>query len=336
MATEALAPRRVAHPTWIGLAGAAVLVAIGARIGGLTDSVAMSTFSIIFIAIVIEALPFVLVGAIVSALIAVFISDQGFARLARLPAFLQVPAAALAGFAFPVCECGSVPVARRLIGRGIHPAAGITFMLASPVLNPIVLLSTWVAYSPRGLAPQMMAGRAVLGLVVAAVIGWALGAGNAAELLRARSRRPSDPDDPSCHVATGTKPARLLEHVLEDFFFMGKFLLIGAALAAAMQTLIPQSLLGGIATTPLVSAVTLMAIAYISSLCSEGDAFVAVSFAQFPLGAQLAFLTFGPVLDFKLTFLYGASFRQKFPARLAAVAVPVVLAGSLWFEVLAR
>jgi uncharacterized membrane protein YraQ (UPF0718 family) len=72
-----------------------------------------------------------------------------------------------------------------------------------------------------------------------------------------------------------------------------------------------------------------MGLAYLLSLCSEADAFVAVSFTSFTLTSQLAFLAFGPMLDAKLTFLYGASFRENFLLRVAVVVVPVVLAASL-------
>lgn len=115
---------------------------------------------------------------------------------------------------------------------------------------------------------------------------------------------------------------------------MGAFVVAGAALAAALQTVIPQSLVSGLARTPVVGSLALMGIAFVLSLCSEADAFVAVSFAQFPLGAQLAFLVFGPVVDAKLAFLYSATFKRRFVIRLMAVAVPVTLAGSLWFEAL--
>jgi uncharacterized membrane protein YraQ (UPF0718 family) len=117
---------------------------------------------------------------------------------------------------------------------------------------------------------------------------------------------------------------------------MGRFVVLGGAIAALMQTAIPQSIVGGLADTPVIGALSLMALAFVLSLCSEADAFVAVSFVQFPLGSQLAFLVFGPVVDAKLAFLYGATFRRRFVLRLVAVALPVTLAGSLWFEVAVR
>jgi uncharacterized membrane protein YraQ (UPF0718 family) len=231
--------------------------------------------------------------------------------------------------AFPVCECGSVPVARRLIERGIKPAAGLAFMLASPILNPIVLWSTYVAYRGRGIGWEMVGGRAAAGLLVATAAGWALGGPTAAETLRKLSLSTS-------HSQTdrASRARSFVDHVTGDFLFMGKFVVLGAALAAGLQTLIPQSIVSGVARTPLVGTLALMGIAFVLSLCSEADAFVAVSFTQFPIGSQLSFLVFGPIVDAKLTLLYGAVFKNRFVLRLVVVVVPLVLAASLWFEAL--
>lgn len=310
------------------VAAVSVAAVVAARFSSLGDIALVETFVVIFASIVMEALPFVLLGATVSAAIEVFVPDRAFAAVGRLPMGLQLPAAALGGFAFPVCECGSVPVARRLISRGMHPAAGLAFMLASPILNPVVLISTWVAYSGRELGLQMVLGRAGLGLVLAIVAGWAIGSDDAKELLRPRS---SDVHD---HRVEGNRGRAFFDHLGNDFFFMGRFVVLGAALAAMLQTAIPQDIVSGIARTAIIGSLALMAVAFVLSLCSEADAFVAVSFVQFPLGSQLAFLVFGPVVDAKLAFLYGATFRKRFVARLIVVAIPVVLAGSLWFEAL--
>ena len=322
---------RYALPAAAGL----VIILVAGRLAGLTDVAPAQTFAIIFTAIVVEALPFVLLGAFASALIEVYVSDDVLGRITKLPAALQLPAAAVGGLAFPVCECGSVPVARRLIGRGMHAGAGVAFMLSSPVLNPIVLLATWVAYSPRGLGTQMVVARATLGLITALVAGWALGSEGARELLRARGQDGSPLHD-HAHGQVGTKRRSFIEHLTGDFFFMGKFLMVGAAFSAGFQTFLPQSLVSGVARTAVIGTLALMAIAFLSSLCSEADAFVAVSFTQFPLGSQLAFLVFGPVLDFKLMFLYGATFRKRFILSLAAVVTPTVLAGALVAEVIFR
>jgi uncharacterized membrane protein YraQ (UPF0718 family) len=332
MSIETIAVRRpdTRRLTAVLVATLVAMLLIG-RIG-LEDVPAAGTFVLIFTSLVVEALPFVLMGALVSAVIEVYVPPSWFGRLAGLPLPVQLPAAALGGFAFPVCECGSVPVARRLISKGMHPSAGLAFMLASPILNPIVLISTWVAYSGRGVAPQMVAGRAGLGLILALTAGWAIGGERATELLRPRPGEEEGED----HARSRSQFGDFTTHLASDFFFMGRFVVLGGAIAALMQTALPQSIVGGVAQTPVIGALTLMGLAFVLSLCSEADAFVAVSFVQFPLGSQLAFLVFGPVVDAKLALLYGATFRRRFVLRLVAVALPVVLAGSLWFEVAIR
>ena len=312
-----------------------VLAVAGARAAGVANNAALGTFGVIFTSIVVEALPFILLGAIASALIAVYVPARAFTRIGRLPRWLQVPAAAAAGFAMPVCECGSVPVARRLITRGLAADAGIAFMLAAPILNPIVLASTWVAYGAAGKAFEMTAARAGLGLVVAVAAGALIGRRGGDSLLRERPRLQHDHHDHGAehdHHHDGSRASGFVEHVASDFLFMGRFLVLGAAVAALLQTAFPQSLLSSVAGAPLVGALALMAMAVVLSLCSEADAFVAVSFTAFPLGSQLAFLVLGPVVDAKLAALYGATFRRRFVLRLLAVAVPVALVGALLFD----
>jgi uncharacterized protein len=327
MATAAARPERAGAMPLIAASAVVVTVVAAGRLLDAGSVPAIGTFVVIFASIVVEALPFVLLGAAVSAAIEVFVPERAFIAVGRLPLAIQLPGAALGGFAFPVCECGSVPVARRLIARGMHPAAGIAFMLAAPVLNPVVLASTWVAYSGRGLGLEMVVGRAVVGLVLALAAGWALGGDRGEDLLRPLEGAP-------VHTHRGLRA--MADHLATDFFFMGRFVVLGAAAAALIQTAVPQGIVSGIATSPVIASLAMMAIAFALSLCSEADAFVAVSFTPFPLGAQLAFLTFGPVVDAKLSLLYGATFRRRFVERLVLVAVPVVLAGSLWFEAIVK
>jgi uncharacterized membrane protein YraQ (UPF0718 family) len=332
-ATETLVLRRgLQLRTWAAAALALGLVVALVRILELGDNQSAQTFTLVFTAIVAEALPFVLLGAFAAALLEVYVPDRVFDRIARLPVSLQLPAAAAGGFAFPVCECGSVPVARRLISKGMHPSAGLAFMIASPIFNPIVLGSTWVAYKARGLGLEMVLGRAGLGLILALVVGWAIGSEGARDLLRPRQDACDHNHDASCC----SHEKSFVSHLVDDFFYMGKFLILGAALAATIQAVLPQSLIGSAASSLVVASLALMVLAFVSSLCSEADAFVAVSFTPFPVGSQLAFLVFGPVLDFKLLFLYGATFKRKLIGSLAAIAIPVTVAGALWFEVALR
>jgi uncharacterized membrane protein YraQ (UPF0718 family) len=222
-----------------------------------------------------------------------------------------------------------VPVARRLIARGVHPSAGVTFMLASPVLNPIVLASTWVAYGGHARGAEMVAGRGSLGLLAAAAAGLALGRTRGADLLRPRATAHEEHDHDHGHTAFSS-------HLVSDFLFMGKFIVLGAALSAFVQTAVPQSVIAKLGGTPVLAALSLMAVAYVLSLCSEADAFIAASFTSFRPGAQLAFLVLGPIVDMKLTVLYGATFRGWFVPRLLLATVPLIVAGSLVFGVVIR
>jgi uncharacterized protein len=173
----------------------------------------------------------------------------------------------------------------------------------------------------------MTAGRALLGIFVALAAAAALGRTGASNLLRPRAREAHAHDH-----GGGGRVRAVADHLAADLLFMGRFVIAGAVLAAAMQTLVPQSVFTGVLTTPLVGAALLMVLGFVLSLCSEADAFVAVSFIQFPLGPQLAFLVFGPILDIKLALLYGATFGRGFVLRLLLVTAPLVLAGSMLFQ----
>jgi uncharacterized protein len=320
--TRAWETTTVSEAAFGRLLGLFVLLVIVVSAAGLAHGPAAQTFLLIFSSIVIEALPFILVGALASAAIAVYLPERAFGLIARLPLALQLPSAALGGFAFPVCECGSVPVARRLIARGVHPSAGVTFMLASPVINPVVLASTWVAYGGHLRGAEMVAGRASLGLLAAAAAGLAIGRKRGADFLRPRATEHNEHDH---------GPPAFSSHLVSDFLFMGKFIVLGAALSALVQATLPQSLIAKLGGTPVLAALSLMAVAYVLSLCSEADAFIAASFTSFSPGAQLAFLVLGPIADMKLSVLYGATFRGWFVPRLLLATVPLIVAGSVVF-----
>jgi uncharacterized protein len=321
--------RTVSDASAVVALGAAVALVAAGRTAGIGELAGVETFVLIFASIVLEALPFVLLGALVSALIAAYVPGRLFDRIAKLPLALQLPGAAFGGFAFPVCDCGSVPVARRLIARGLHPVAGVAFMLAAPVINPIVLGSTWVAYSGRGLAAEMVLGRAALGLLLALAGGLALRSRFSVAMLRSGSE-----EHHRSHAST--RNAAFIEHLVGDFLFMGKFIVLGAGVAAAMQTTISPGIIGSLGGTPVVSTLALMALAFVLSLCSEADAFVAVSFTPFSLGSQLAFLGFGPIMDLKLAMLYGGTFRRRFVVALAVIAVPILVIASAVFDASVR
>ena len=318
--------RRAALLVVGGLAAVAVVVRVAEP-----ERVAwLQNFLIVFGSLLVEATPFILLGAFVSAAIEVFVPTSTFERLGRLPRPLQLPAAALAGIAFPVCECGSVPVARRLVQKGLAPSAAVTFMLAAPILNPVVVASTFVAYRGRDSLWIMVLGRMGLGFLVAVAVGWVIGATSKADLLRTR------PHDDEVNLEAGADEprwGRFATHLTSDFLFMGRFLVMGAAIAAAVQTFVPQTIVGKVANLPVLSLVAMMALAFLMSLCSESDAFVAASFTQFGPAAQLAFLVSGPMIDLKLGALYAGTYRRGFLRTVVVTVAAVTLAGTLWLQV---
>jgi uncharacterized membrane protein YraQ (UPF0718 family) len=292
-------------------------------IGGLQN------FFLVFGSLLVEAIPFIMLGALASAAIEEFVPTSIFERLTRLPTPIQLPVSGLAGAAFPVCECGSVPVARRLVTKGLAPSAAVTFMLAAPVLNPIVIASTIVAYRGRDILWPMVLGRAGLGLLAAMAVGYVVSNETSTTLLRKRAETTHAHEH-----GQDSKGRAFFDHLSGDFVFMGRYLVIGALVAAALQTFVPQDIIGTVAGLPVISLLAMMALAFLLSLCSESDAFVAASFVQFGVGAQLAFLVFGPMVDTKLGILYAGTFVRGFFRTVVIVVTTVTLVGCLWMEVL--
>jgi uncharacterized membrane protein YraQ (UPF0718 family) len=326
--TARAASRRTVVTVVAGLAGLALLLQVLD-----TQRVAwVQTSFIIFGSLLIQALPFVLIGAFASALIEVFVPVGTLERLAHLPRPLQLPAAALAGVAFPICECGSVPVARRLAVKGLVPSAAVTFMLAAPVVNPVVIASTFVAYRGRDAMWTMVAGRFLLGMLVAIVVGWVVGAVSKDDLLK------PNPADAHTHLVELGRPEakwrRFFLHMGNDFLFMGRYLVLGATFAALVQTFLPASWISKVAGLPILSIAVMMLLASLLSLCSESDAFIAASFVQFGSSAQLAFLVFGPMVDLKLGALYAGTFRKGFVRLVVVSAFATTLVATMWLQVM--
>lgn len=339
------APRVRVSPTILALSILASVAALVLVTGSFTAAAA-ANFMVVFGSLLVTAIPLVMLGAFVAAVIGTFVPASAFARLGKLPEPVQIPAAAIAGFGFPVCECGSVPVARRLVARGVIPSAAVTFMLAAPILNPIVVLSTAIAYRGRDVLWPMVLGRAGLGFLVAMAVGWVVGGRGRDGFLRDSPQGPASTcgcgDSHGCSCGDDScghdhhNEARwrsFFGYFAGDFAYMGRYLVIGAAVAALLQTLVPQSVVSAVADAPVLSLLAMMALAFALSLCSESDAFVAASFVQFGIGGQLAFLVFGPMMDAKLAFLYNATFSRGFLRTVFTVVLTLTLVGTLWIEV---
>ena len=283
----------------------------------LLDQPAVGHWATIFVAIAIQALPFLVLGVTISAAIAAFVPSGFLPKLLPQQPGLAVPVAAVAGAALPGCECGSVPIAGRLVARGAPAAAALTFLLSAPAINPIVLVSTAVAFPGR---PEVWVGRLLAGLLAATVVGLVWAKFGRDDLLERARRR---------HVHEGSKAAIFAGTAQHDLLNAGGFLIVGAATAATLQTVVPRSVLDTVAGHGLFAALALGGLAVVMAICSEADAFVAASLTQFSLTARLAFMTVGPMVDVKLIAMQSGTFGSRFAARFAPLTFVVAVASAL-------
>jgi uncharacterized membrane protein YraQ (UPF0718 family) len=311
---------RRARPVDPGVAAVALVVAAAALlrpvVDHLLDRPAVAHWATVFVAIAVQALPFLVLGVTISAAVAALVPAGFLPRvLPRRPA-LAVPVAAAAGAALPGCECGSVPIAGRLVTRGVPPAAALAFLLSAPAINPVVLVATAVAFPGR---PQVVVARLLASLLAATVVGlvWAR-TGRDHLLDRARRRRGDDGPPGAVLVATAQR----------DLLQAGGFLIVGAATAATLQTAVPRSVLDTVAGVGPVAFLALAALAVVMAICSEADAFVAASLTQFSLTARLAFMVVGPMVDVKLIALQAGTFGRGFALRFAPLTLAVALVAS--------
>ena len=314
------------------------------------DHPGVRAFSLAFVSIVLEALPFMLIGSCVGGLIEVFISrDRLTARLPRRPWAVTCLAAAL-GLVFPVCECAVVPVVRRLTRKGLPLSAAVAYLLGGPIVNPIVGASTLLAYRFNW---TVVCIRLLAGYAIAVTVGLTMdrlfrhrpallesgdeqkggcACGHNHSVTSAEDNH-NDEDETHAHkehdhpvgahnccsheahshspVLSGRLLAAL-RHATDDFLAVAHYLVIGAAIAALAQTLVERRLFLSFAAFPILPAVSMMVLAILLNLCSEADAFIAASFrGLLPLPAHMAFLLTGPMFDLKLLLMYRTLFTRR-------------------------
>ncbi|ASC71315.1 Putative two-component membrane permease complex subunit [Halomicronema hongdechloris C2206] len=315
----------------------------------------------LFLSLLVEAMPFLLLGVAFSSLLLLFVDEkQLVAALPRHP-ILAALSGSLVGFLFPVCECGNVPVARRLILQGAPPAVAIGFLLAAPTVNPIVIWATWVAFRDQ---PEMVVLRLVLTLTIATLIGAVFSAQrdlrpflqpSLAKVVPAASATEASPspllrsgtylmqgsgqllqmDNPAAVMTAPARPRSrrqkwplMVDTMLQEFRELGAVLVIGSAIAATVQVALPRDMVLGLGQGPITSILAMMLLAWVVSICSTVDSFFALSFAAtFTSGSLLAFLVFGPMIDLKNISLLLTLFRSR------AIIYLFGLAGLLTFVI---
>jgi len=286
-------------------------------------------FSVSFLSILFEGIPFLLLGSLVSGLIDAFVPSETLVKILPKNGALAICLSGLLGGIFPMCECGSVIVVRRFIKKGLPVSAAVTYMLASPIVNPIVALSTFTAF--HGQRPwEMVSLRMIIGFVLAVAVGFIIRQIPVAHILQPEviaglkgnkrtglriSAQPEETDESlelNAGNAFGRKLLRTVQSSTSDFLDVALFLVIGAAIASVFNTSVNQQILQPLAMSAPLSILTMMGLRFMLSLCSTSDAFIAASFRSFSFASKLAFLVFGAMFDLKLIFLYQIVFRRRF------------------------
>ncbi|HEX5729559.1 permease [Microbacterium sp.] len=311
--------------------GAIVAVGIGALLIGalfLIDALAPTLFPAtlptraqdgltLAVSVLIESLPFVALGVVLSIVVQVWVPPGVIERWMPRRAWARRAVLSLLGMLVPVCECGNVPFARGLLMRGFRVPEVLTFLIAAPIVNPIVIITTHQAF---GFSDGILIARLIGGYAIANLIGWLY------------SRHP-DPDAlltdrfrETCALVVdepGGRGRRSLAQFVIELRAVMPALVIGSALAGAVQVLIPREALLAIGSNPALSIVAMIALAMVVSICSNVDAFFALSFAStFTPGSIVAFLLVGPLVDIKMLALMRTTFTTR---TLAGIVVVVVL-----------
>lgn len=299
---------------WLVLGLLLAAAPLPALLGGRLDDPAFQTWATVFLAIVVQSIPFLVLGVVLSGMISALLSERLVSKMLPANPLFAVPVAGVAGIALPTCECAAVPVAGGLARRGVPPAVALTFLLAAPAVNPAVIVSTAVAFQGRF---DMVLARFVASMLVAVVIGWiyVLGARRVPALRMPRIGAIAHGHDGD------TRWGRFLGAAWHDLLPATGFLVIGAVIAATINVLVPLRVVESVADNWLLAIVVLAAFAFLVALCSEADAFIAVSLTAFSDTAKLVFLVVGPVMDVKLAAMEAGQFGRRFAVQF----VPLVL-----------
>lgn len=292
-----------------------------------------------FLSIVFEGAPYILLGTVLSGFIDAFLPAKLIDRALPRNMVISTFVAGLLGLVFPVCECAIVPVIRRLVQKGLPISCAVTYMLAAPIVNPVVALSTATAFKESVEVIQwsnlahpldfirhlcetapMTLSRLSLGYVVAVLAGLAviflrpgqiLQAKVLASVEAARAQREAAAGTVAPRIGFDSKLVSAMRTAMRDFLDTGMYFAIGVAITSVFNTQVNHEILDRVASNDVVAIPSIMMLAVVLSLCSTSDAFIAAPMASFNYAAKLAFLVYGPMMDIKLLFMYSAVFKRR-------------------------
>ncbi|HEN7951885.1 TPA: permease [Streptococcus agalactiae] len=284
----------------------------------------------IFISIIIEALPFVLLGTILSGIIEVFITPDIVNKFLPKNKFLRVLFGTFVGFVFPSCECGIIPIINRFLEKKVPSYTAVPFLATAPIINPIVLFAT---YSAFGNSIRFLILRFVGATIVAIALGVMLAFLVDDNILKedAKPTHFHDYSDKKWYQ----KIFLALDHAIDEFFDTGRYLVFGTLIASAMQIYLPTRVLTTIGHSPITAILVMMLLAFILSLCSEADAFIGASLlSTFGIAPVMAFLLIGPMIDIKNLMMMVNSFKTRFIVQFISVSSLIIIIYCLFVGVI--
>ncbi len=284
----------------------------------------------IFISIIIEALPFVLLGTILSGIIEVFITPDIVNKFLPKNKFLRVLFGIFVGFVFPSCECGIIPIINRFLEKKVPSYTAVPFLATAPIINPIVLFAT---YSAFGNSIRFLILRFVGATIVAIALGVMLAFLVDDNILKedAKPTHFHDYSDKKWYQ----KIFLALAHAIDEFFDTGRYLVFGTLIASAMQIYLPTRVLTTIGHSPITAILVMMLLAFILSLCSEADAFIGASLlSTFGIAPVMAFLLIGPMIDIKNLMMMVNSFKTRFIVQFISVSSLIIIIYCLFVGVI--
>lgn len=305
----------------------------------------IKNISIIFISIFFESLPFLLLGSLNSSIIETFVSDDTLSKLIPKNKILGCIVGIILGFFLPACDCAVIPVSKRLIKKKIPINVAVSFMLSSPIINPVVLLATYKAFYKTN--PNLFWYRLLFGIIIALVIGIIVGIIfnkkkviiNDFECMECNKHDDIEEDfkdlldydeEAHNHNKNESKIISICKHTVFDMFEVVKFLIIGALIASVIQVLLPRNILSIFNNNQVLSNITLMLFAYFISLCSTSDSFVGKSLiSSFGSSSVLAYLLLGPMIDIKNTIVLFGNYKKSFAITLISLIFIFLLTVSL-------
>ena len=338
----------------------------------------------IFLSLLVEAMPFLLLGVLFSSLLLFFVDERKLVEKMPKNPLLGALVGSMIGFLFPVCECGNVPVARRFLIQGVPTPVAIGFLLAAPTINPVVIWATWTAFRDQ---PEIVVLRVVFSLAIATIIGFVFSfqkdLNPIIQPTIARYMKFNPPAQPEtkrrgkryqvqqqeaipnilqsgtyilggkagvplridANLVQATSPISntnkslaeklrlVVDNSIQEFRELGGVMILGSAIAAAIQVLAPRELILSLGAGPISSIVVMLILAVVVSICSTVDSFFALSFAStFSSGSLLAFLVFGPMIDIKGIGLMLSIFKPKTVFYLFALAAQLTFVLTLFMN----